>query len=150
MKGCLGITAMLATAFSALMFLVFFVQVLMGADNLVLLALMALLFGLITAASGLYSVRFIKDFFGNRELGAEQEEHRILSLASHKGGRLTVEEVSIHCHIPIEQSKRILDNMVRKNTADTWISDNGAMVYVFRGLLDTDDKHSAEDPFASL
>lgn len=150
MKGCFGVLAVLATAFSALMFLVFTVQVLAGAERWLLYSTLALLFGGATVGGGFLSMRFIRGLLEGREMGSEQEEHRILSLASHKGGKLTVEEVSIHCHIPIEQSKRILDHMVRRNTADTWVSEGGALVYVFRGLLTTDDKETAEDPFASL
>lgn len=150
MKGCLGVLAVLATAFSALMFLVFALQVLFGTESWLLYSALALLFALVTAGGGFYSIRVVRGMLEGREMGADQEEHRILSLASHKGGKLTVEEVSIHCHIPIEQSKRILDNMVRRNTADTWVSEGGSLVYVFRGLLTADDKETAEDPFASL
>ena|SRR5690554_2350199 len=149
MKGCLGALALLATAFSALMFLVFAFQI-TDPEHWVLYSALALLFALTTVGGGIYSTRFVRGLFVGREMGAEQEEHRILSLASHKGGKLTVEEVSIHCHIPVDRSKRILDEMVRKSTADTWVSEGGGLVYVFQGLLDTEDKDTAEDPFASL
>ncbi|MFU8802685.1 MAG: hypothetical protein ACNA8W_02650 [Bradymonadaceae bacterium] len=150
MKGCLGVLALLSTAFSALMFLVFMGQVFFGAENIVLMLAMAALFAVIGTGSGFLTLRIFKESFGGKGFNTDQEEHRILTLASHKGGKLTAEEVSIHCHLTIDQSKRLLDSMVMKNTADTWISDGGSMVYVFRGLLTTDEKESAEDPFASL
>ena len=81
--------------------------------------------------------------------GMAQEQQRVLRLAAHKNGRLTVEEVAMECRVPVDQAKALLDALVLQGTANNWVTDSGGMVYVFQGLLE-DDKDTAEDPMKFL
>lgn len=79
-----------------------------------------------------------------------QERSRLLRLAASREGKLTAEEAAIGCNISVAQAEALLDDLVMQGTADTWISDGGSLVYVFRGLLDTNAKDTAQDPMAFL
>lgn len=116
---------------------------------------MGTVFALVFGALTLFSLLVLFRGFQSRSTGLEgsglgqQEEKRVLNLAAHSDGRLTAEETAVECNLSVEQAKFLLDNLVDKGSADTWIADSGSMVYVFRGFLE-DDKDSAEDPMKLL
>lgn len=112
---------------------------------LISLAFFAISLGLTVAA-----VRQLRANTGPDLKSLTQERSRLLRLAASRQGRLTIQEAAIGCHISIVQAEALLDDLVIQGTADTWISDDGTLVYVFRGLLDTDTKESAQDPMAFL
>lgn len=80
--------------------------------------------------------------------GVGQEQSRILKLAEAEQGKLTAEQAAMECRISVQQAEALLDELVNQGHAETWVSDGGSMVYVFRGLLE--DKSSAEDPMKML
>lgn len=112
---------------------------------------LALVFGALTVFSALVLLRsFREQSTGLEGSGVgRQERSRILKLAAHNDGRLTAEEAAVECNLSVEQAQFLLDNLVENGSADTWVSDSGSMVYVFRGLLE-DDKATAEDPMKLL
>ena len=111
--------------------------------------LMALIFGGLTFFSATIGVKGLRSAKQSTS-ALTQERSRVLRLAASKQGRLTAEETALGAHISVQQAQAILDELVVQGTADTWISDNGRMVYVFGGLLGDDDKSSAEDPMKFL
>ncbi|MBA2661313.1 MAG: hypothetical protein H0U74_03410 [Bradymonadaceae bacterium] len=150
MKGCLGCLGLVVVAFCAMMGVALIADIILGTGgalgtNLGLIVFMAI----IGTGAGVVAWKNVKHLFTKSAAITPQEEHRVLALAAHNGGRLTVEEVAVHCHMPVDQSRRLLDGLVLNQVADTWISENGNLVYVFRGLLGS-DKQSARDPFGML
>lgn len=112
--------------------------------------LLALVFGTLTVFFGYLSIQdFRQRQSGSVPSGLGQQHSRLLKLAAHQNGRLTAEEAAIECRISIEQAEALLEDLVNKGRADTWVSDSGALVYVFQGLLE-DEKASAEDPMKFL
>jgi hypothetical protein len=112
--------------------------------------LFAILFGGLTVFSLLATVKQLKGPTTHDTAAMGQERARVLRLAASKQGRLTAEETALGAHISVQEAQALLDDLVISGTADTWITDNGRMVYVFGGLLDAEDKQSAEDPLKLL
>ena len=112
--------------------------------------LFAFFFGGIAAFSGLVAYRdFQERSSGVLLSGVGQEQSRIIKAAAHHNGRLTAEEAAMEGKVSVDRAQKLLDDLVNKGRADTWVSDSGSMVYVFQGLLD-EDKASAEDPMKVL
>lgn len=81
--------------------------------------------------------------------GLGQQKSRLLKIAAEENGRLTPEEAAMKSKISVQQAEALLDKLVDEGRAETWVTDGGSMVYVFRNLLE-DDKSSAEDPLKQL
>ena len=145
-------TKTLLGGLSALVFILMTIAMLLIAlifsGQMWLPVLLALFFGGIAAFSGVIAVNSARQA-GPSLSGLAQERSRILKLAAHQQGKLTAEEAAMECRIPIDQAQALLDDLVINGRADTWVSDGGSMVYVFRGLLE-DDKATAEDPMKML
>lgn len=110
----------------------------------------AILFGIVASYLGLLTLRSYRQASkGSVGTGLGQEHSRLLKLAAHQNGRLTAEEAAIECRVSVQQAEQMLDQLVNQGRADTWVSDSGAMVYVFQGLLE-DEKSTAEDPMKML
>ncbi len=145
-------TKTLLGALSTLVFtLMTFAMLLVGlifSEQMWLAVLLAFFFGGIAAFSGVIAFKAAREA-GSSVSGLAQERSRILKLAAHQKGKLTAEEAAMECRIPIDQAQALLDDLVINGRADTWVSDGGSLVYVFRGLLE-DDKATAEDPMKML
>ncbi len=112
--------------------------------------LFALLFGGGAVYTGLIAFRNFRHQQDNAILtGVGQEQSRILKLAAREEGRLTPEETAMECNLSVQQAETLLDDLVNQGRAETWVTDGGSMVYVFRNLT-ADAKDSAEDPMKML
>jgi hypothetical protein len=76
-----------------------------------------------------------------------EREQRVLALASRSHGRLTVAEVALLPGFDVDSARETLDRLCHKEVARHMVSDAGAMVYAFDGLL-PGDKETAQDPLA--
>lgn len=112
--------------------------------------LIGLIFGALAVGCTVASVRQLRATRGTDIKSLTQERSRLLRLAQSRQGKLTAQEAALGCHISLAQAEALLDDLVIQGTADTWISDEGSLVYVFRGLLDSEAKQSAQDPMAFL
>lgn len=110
--------------------------------------LLGLFFLSLTAGSGFVAFQGLKGRVDLSSMG--EERSRILRFAASRQGRLTAEEAALGCHISVAQAKAILEDMVIQGEADTWITDAGNMIFVFRGLLEAEERASAEDPMKFL
>jgi hypothetical protein len=72
-------------------------------------------------------------------------ERRILRLAEHERGRVTIPEVAARCQMTIAESKTALDRLVLHQVAETQVTQAGVLVYVFPGFLSDKDKARATD-----
>lgn len=145
--GLRTLLAVMATVLFAIMTLAMLVVAMVFSQYTVGAVVLALFFGALTTFSGYQSLLSFRS--RNRNQGLGQEHSRLLKLAAHQSGRLTAEEAAIECRVSVQQAESLLDELVNQGTADTWVSDSGAMVYVFPGLLE-DEKASAEDPMKLL
>jgi hypothetical protein len=80
-------------------------------------------------------------------LDPREREQRVLVLASSAKGRLTVAEVALLPGFDIDSARETLDRLCQKDVAVHAVSDGGAMVYVFDGLL-PGEKETAQNPLA--
>ena len=144
----------LAYTFGAVLFaLMTFTVLVMGlifSQYTIAALIVGITFGALTVflARGAYST--FRDENRHRvPTGLGQEHSRLLKLAAHQQGRLTAEEAAIECRVSVQQAEQLLNDLVLQGRADTWVSDSGAMVYVFQGLLEG-EKDTAEDPMKML
>ncbi|RAL24889.1 hypothetical protein DL240_01385 [Lujinxingia litoralis] len=143
--------ALLGAPLFALLTLSMIALGLLDSDQAVAATIAALIFAALTLVLSIVAVRGIRQSRENATVDElSQEENRILRYAQHKEGRLTVEEAALGCHLSVDQAQELLDRLVMRGSADTWPSEAGSLVYVFRGLGDEQDKLSAEDPFLHL
>jgi len=150
-RGCSTIGALLGTPIFGLVTLAMVALGLLVRDQLLPATLGALFFGALTLVCGFLAVRNMRLNRENATIDElSQEENRILRFAQHKEGRITVEEAALGCHLSVEQARHLLDRLVMRGSADTWVSDGGSLVYVFQGLSNEQDKLIAEDPFLQL
>lgn len=149
-KGCWTILPILGTVLFGIMTLAMLIVALM-VEQVMIAVTFAVLFGAVTVFCA-YSLgrqlRQRSEQGGLSDLG--QERTRVLRLARSRKGRLTAEEAALGCHISVVQAQALLDEMVMGGIADTWVSDGGVLVYVFRGLLEADEKDTAQDPMKML
>ena len=110
--------------------------------------LMALVFLALAGFSGFQAFTNLRGRIDLSSMG--EERSRILRFAASRNARLTAEEAALGCHLSVAQARALMDDMVINGSADTWVSDGGNLVYVFRGLLDEAEKASAEDPMGFL
>ena len=80
-------------------------------------------------------------------LDPREHEQRVLALASSAKGRLTVAEVALLPGFDVDSARETLDRLCQKDVAVHAVSDGGAMVYVFDGLL-PGEKETAQNPLA--
>ncbi len=147
--GLRTLLAMMSTGLFAIMTLAMLVVGLVT-DYTIGSVILALFFGAIAVFSAYHTfLSFRASRQGDVPLGHGQDHARLLKLAARQSGRLTAEEAAIECRISRSQAEQLLDDLVNQGSADTWVSDSGAIVYVFRGLLE-DEKESAEDPLKML
>ena len=74
-----------------------------------------------------------------------ERERRVLRLAEHEHGRVTIPEVAAHCTMTIEESKEELDRLVLLEVAEVQVTEAGVLVYVFPGFLSDQEKSRARD-----
>lgn len=133
----------------AIMTFAMLVVALIFSDMAIGATILAILFGLGAAFCGVLAFQQFRHRQDNLLVsGMGQEKNRILKLAEREEGYLTAEEAAMECHISVQQAEALLDDMVNQGRAETWVSDGGSMVYVFRNFLE--DKESAEDPLKVL
>ena len=84
-----------------------------------------------------------------KQIAPAVKEQQILALAAGMGGRITVSEVALRSGLSIDESQIELDQMVTKGVAEIFITDDGAQVYHFAGLLTESEREAAQDPFQS-
>lgn len=102
---------------------------------------MGVLWGLLLFFSGLSFVGGVmirKGFWaasGPPPVSQFEQEQRILALAEHEGGRLTISQVALHCHISVANSKLMLDHLASQGVAQMHFDDNGDFYYNFKGLV---------------
>ncbi|TXD38880.1 hypothetical protein FRC98_00300 [Lujinxingia vulgaris] len=150
-RGCTTIGALLGTPLFGLVTLAMIALGLLVPDQRLAGTVGALIFGALTLVCAVLAVRNMRVSRENAAIDElSQEENRILRFAQHNQGRLTVEEAALGCHLSVEQARQLLDRLVVRGSADTWVSDAGALVYVFHGLSNDQDKLTAEDPFLQL
>lgn len=77
-----------------------------------------------------------------------KREQFALMLARDRGGRVTVLELATASSWSFQECKELLDRLVIDDVADVNVTAGGEMVYVFRGLLSTEEKESAQDPLS--
>jgi hypothetical protein len=96
-------------------------------------------FGL-TGASGLVLIK--KGWRGNRE----KQERMVLELAASKNGRITPVEIAMETSLTATESQIILDALCHQGIAETQVTENGAIVYAFTGLISASDRETAQNP----
>ena len=64
----------------------------------------------------------------------EWHERRVLELARREGGLLSIGSVALNTELSIDQSSIVLEELERRGVANTWINDEGDLVYRFAAL----------------
>ena len=74
-----------------------------------------------------------------------ERERRVLRLAEHEHGRVTIPEVAARCSMTISEAKTELDRLVLHQVAEIRVTASGVLVYVFPGFMSDEDKARASD-----
>lgn len=96
--------------------------------------------------SGLRDAFDVLDF--EREIVSQDLEREVLKLARAHHGRLTVADIAVETDLRLDESKRLMEYMVRCDAAQTHLTDGGNVVYVFPGFAT--DKLSAVNPLDDM
>jgi len=94
---------------------------------------MGSIFGVLPVTGGLQLCRKMKKRGQLRS--REIVERQLLELASKNNGCLTIAETSMKMSIPSDEAKKILDECHLNNLAELEVSDSGAVLYRFTGLI---------------
>lgn len=149
-RGLSKILTLVGTVLFGVMTLAMLVMALVISGQMLVAILLAILFGVLTVFCGYMALQLAGGDDTLDVSGLSQERSRLLRFASSRKGRLTAEEAAMGCNLPVRQAQALLDDLVTQGSADTWVSDGGSLVYVFRGLLEAEEKASAEDPMKFL
>jgi hypothetical protein len=76
----------------------------------------------------------------------EQRERQILSLAERSGGKITPLELAQETNLPLKDAKGLLEALCQRGTAEVEVTEEGNLVYVFRGFLSEQEKASSKSP----
>lgn len=78
------------------------------------------------------------------ELARATLEAEVLKLATNRGGKLTAAEVVIAHAVDEATAEVVLGSMAEEGRAEIELTDDGVIVYAFRGLADGSQKASAK------
>jgi hypothetical protein len=70
----------------------------------------------------------------SEERSWEERERLVLRLAKDRGGRLTVADVAMNSDLSTQQAQEVLSKCNVRGLTEMDVSDDGAVVYVFRGI----------------
>lgn len=136
MRTLLGILGVVVALFSAL-FVVGAIFNLLSPDPAGGLGgqIFALIFFLVPGLLGAYLAwQNLRPRPTRPRLTERDREQLVLDLADAQGGRVTVAQVAARCDLGIDEAKAVLDRMAVHGVADLQVTDEGGLVYVFRGL----------------
>ena len=108
---------------------------------------MVLLLGIMPMGLGGYlikkSTQIRKNLSAQKENMTEQMmERKILQIAAELGGKVTPSEIALKTHISLEKANACLQNMQEGGYAELEVSQQGAIIYHFRGFLSSDDRQN--------
>ncbi len=112
--------------------------------------ILALLFGVGTIFSAVFSYRFFQHR-GSQNLveTVGRVEPKILKLAASEGGRLSAEKTAMQLNISVAQAESALEQLTNQGTAEMQVSGSGAMIYEFPNLLEAEQDDDT-DPMEAL
>ena len=119
-----------------------------GHTPLPVLAAMTVFFAGITAAGAWLGVRNLRRARPS-EMSEFDREQVILRLATKSDGRVTVAEVAARCRMTVADAKTALEKMCTHGVAEVLFTDEGSIVYEFKGLLTEEERRTATDPLLS-
>lgn len=99
-----------------------------------------MVFFALTGASGVVLIR------KGRRGGQEKQERMVLELAASKSGRITPAEIAMETSLTANESQALLDALCQQGIAETQITENGSIVYVFTGLISESEKETGQSP----
>lgn len=97
------------------------------------LAIGGIIMGIIPLYFGLRLLKSIKNSINQFENA--HHEKIVLNLARQNQGTITATEITMNSEYSIEESRKMLDDMVIKGYATSEVTDEGAVKYVFPELL---------------
>ena len=86
--------------------------------------------------------RYATDAQARMVNNSHEEDHPervILKLAKENKGLLTVSDLALGANIPIEEAKKMLENLVSKGFAELRVRKSGSLVYVITDMADKDE-----------
>ena len=128
------------TTVSALFIIAFAVDFIEGSDTEPGILIGLLIFFLLTGLGGIHLIRV------GRQNRREKQERLILEIAAKKGGRITPAEIAMESPLSAEEAQNILEILCKGGNAELQVTDSGALVYVFHGLLSDTEKATSKDP----
>ncbi len=137
-------TGVLTILFSAFFITAATTDLLSESDPEVETLLAVIVFFSMTGILGFYLA--IAHFFRNRRKEKEQKERQILKVIASKGGRVTPVEIAAETNLIIDEAKAALDQLCKSGAGQLQVTENGNMVYVFEGVLSSQEKNTAKSP----
>jgi hypothetical protein len=78
-------------------------------------------------------------------LSPRDVEQVVLSCAKRHGGRVTIAEVAADTELSFTESKKVLEELAREGACTVDVTEQGAFIYEFAGLLPRAPAHQAND-----
>lgn len=140
---------MMFTGVLTILFSVFFItaattDLVSESDPEVETLMAVIVFFSITGILGLYLA--VVHFIRNRKKEKEQKERQVLKVITSKRGCVTPVEVAAETNLIIDEAKAMLDQLCKSGAGQLQVTENGNMVYVFEGVLSSQEKNTAKSP----
>ena len=148
MRGLMGCFGLVLTLCSV-PFVIMAIDDIIAGQDVGVAAAMGFFFAGTAAAGGWVARRTLQNKPPPKQIAPAIKEQQILALAAGMGGRITVSEVALRSGLSIDESRVELDKMVNKGVAEIFVTDDGAQVYHFAGLLTESERGAAQDPMQS-
>jgi len=87
---------------------------------------------------------FHRAYRRSREDDRENEERQLLLMAERRGGKLTAAEIASHSTYTLEEAATLLAKLHTDGVAEMCVTDGGAIIYRFPGLVDENGRDHAE------
>lgn len=79
-------------------------------------------------------------------LGSRDIERAVLACAKQHGGRVTIAEVAAGSQLSFTEAKEVLEELSRAGACTVDVTENGAFIYEFNGLMPREPARAALDP----
>ncbi len=103
-----------------------------------------LVFFALTCAGGFYLTHILRR--KRKRKGAEETERKVLNVIASKGGRVTPIEVASKTDLSVDECQKLLDKLCEKGMGQLQVTDQGSLVYTFKGVISSQEKETAKSP----
>ncbi|MFC4402254.1 hypothetical protein [Gracilibacillus xinjiangensis] len=80
----------------------------------------------------------------SKRLTKEQMENNVLKLAEKRNGSLTAVELAMDTDLSLEEAKAKLDDWANKGFVTIKVSESGAIIYFFNGIISSEERKMAK------